>query len=122
MAWESAYTAKKNGWPSVHPDGEAVPLGIPGIEAFMWGYDFPSSMEVLGQTVVRVAYLTAAIDDVVFVASAPARSDDDLHVVWQRLGRVVRALRRSSAPIDLFKLSGELKASKDPWTGCPTGE
>jgi hypothetical protein len=121
MTWESAYSAKKNGWPSVHPDGEAVPLGTPGIDAFMWSYDFPSPIEVLGQTVVRAAYLTAATDDVVFVASAVARAEDDLHVVWQRLGRVVRALRRSSTPIDIVKLSSDLKASKEPWIGCRTG-
>ena len=121
MAWESAYSAKMNGWPAVHPDGDAVPLGTPGIDAFMWGYDFPRPIEVLGQTAVRVAYLTAAIDDVVFVASAPARSDDNLQVVAQRLGRVVRALRRSPAPIDIFKLSADLKASKEPWPGCPSG-
>ena|SRR3954453_13332004 len=121
MAWESAYSAKKNGWPPVHPDGEPVPLGVSGIEAFMWGYDFPSPIEVLGVTVVRVAYLTAAIDDVIFVASAPARSEDDLHVVWQRLGRVVRALKRSPVAIDIFGLSAELKASKEPWSGCPRG-
>ena len=71
MAWEVAYTMRQNGWPPVHPEGKPFPLGIDGVEAFMWGYDFPTPRIAAGQTVIRAVYLTVAVVDVVFVATAP---------------------------------------------------
>lgn len=118
MEWEATYSAKAHGWPTPHTDSDPVGLGIPGVDGLIWGYDFPAPVQVLGQNVVRIAYLTAAVDNVVFAAAAPGRPGDDFHAVYRVLGRIVRSIRREAKSIDLLELSSELKATKKPWKGC----
>lgn len=122
MEWEAAHSAKAHGWPQIKTISDPVQLGIPGIDGLIWGYDFPAPAQVFGQNVVRIAYLTASIDNVVFVAAAPGRPGDDFKAVYRVLSRVVRSITREAKPIDLLDLSSRLRATNEAWKGCLESE
>jgi hypothetical protein len=118
QAWELDYTAKAQGWPPISPATSAPDLRLDGIETLAWSYCTPRPFELLGQTVTTVAYLTAAIDDVVFVLAAALRETDDVRLAARVMAESMRTLRRTERALDLQEVSAKLKASRDPWPGC----
>jgi len=121
QAWELDHTEKVNGWPPISVETCAPSLQLNGMEILAWSYRAPRPFELLGQTVTKVAYLTAAIDDVVFVLAAPLRESDDDRLAAKVMGESLRTLRRTRPPLDVFEVSAQLKATHDPWPGCLAG-
>jgi hypothetical protein len=120
MEWEAEWTARQHGWTGFRPTGAPLDLGT-GIPAMLWGYDTPTPLNVMGQSVTGVMYLTAAVDDVVFVLSAPLRAGDDPARVGRKLRDDVRTLRKSPSPVDPVAFSRQLQAAPQPWDGCRNG-
>lgn len=117
LAWEAKWTSDQRGWTNFRPTGAPAELGT-GIPAMLWGYDAPTPLDVMGQTVTRMMYLTAAVDDVVFVLSAPLRAGDDPGKVQRTLQDAMRTLRKSPSPVDPVAFSQKLQAAPPPWEGC----
>jgi hypothetical protein len=84
----------------------------------IWGYDAPSAFEIFGQSITRVLYVTAAIDDIVFVISAPMRASDDPRLVARVIRRSMSTLKKGKEPLNVRNLSAELKGGRRPWKGC----
>jgi hypothetical protein len=120
LEWEAEWTARQNGWTGFRPTGAHLDLGT-GIPAMLWGYDTPTPLDVMGQSVTRVMYLTAAVENVVFVLSAPLRAGDDPARVGRKLREAMRTLRKSPSPVDPFALSRQLQSASQPWDGCRDG-
>lgn len=120
MEWEAAWTARQHGWTGFRPAGAPLDLGT-GVPAMLWGYDAPTPLDVMGQSVTRMMYLTAAVDDVVFVLAAPLRPGDDPGRIGRTLRNAMRTLRKSPVPVDPLAFSRRLQASPQPWEGCREG-
>jgi len=116
--WEADYTSKTNAWPELHATVTPLDYGVPGLTGSMWGYDVPGKMEVLGQRVDRIAYVTGAIDDAVFVLSIPLRPGDDVKRPAQKAGQIMRSVKLLERPIDVQALSAEVKRTPPPWRDC----
>jgi hypothetical protein len=119
--WELEYTSKVNSWPEIRPSSQTLDLGLRGIPVLFWGYDVPGKLEVLGETVVRIAYVTAAVDDVVFVLSVPLRPGDDVRVPAQKTGQIMRTLKRLEHRVDVHSLAAEVKETVGIWRDCRIG-
>jgi hypothetical protein len=117
MEWEAAWTARQNGWTGFRPTSAPLDLGT-GIPAMLWGYDMPTPLRVMGESVTSVMYLTAAVEDVVFVLAAPLRPGDDPARVSRTLHDGVLTLRKSPWPVDPVAFSRQLQAARQPWDGC----
>lgn len=116
--WEAEYTSRVNAWPPLKATSTPVDYGIPGMAALMWGYDVPGKLQVLGQAVDRMAYVTAAIDDAVLVLAVPLRPGDDVKGPAQKVGQVMRSVKRLDRPLDTQALSAEVKSTPAPWRDC----
>jgi hypothetical protein len=117
MEWEAEWTARQYGWTGFQPTGAPVDLGT-DVPAMVWGYDAPTPLDVMGQSVTRMMYMTAAVDDVVFVLAAPLRSGDDPGRIGRTLRNAMRTVRKSPAPVDPVAFSRQLLAAPQPWEGC----
>lgn len=122
LEWEAQDLAKKPGWASMQkPVVGNIDLGVP-FPSLTWIADATGDVEVLGQKIAHLLYVTAAIDDIVFVMASPLRSRDELGVVGPSLQRILRTLKKTSRPTDIYSLSAEIRGSKVPWKGCgPSG-
>ena len=120
MEWEAEFTAREQGWTAFRPAGGPVDLGT-GFPAGFWGYDTPAPLDVFGVKVTRMAYLTTAIDDRVFVMAAPMRPGDDPRVIARTLRAGMGSLRRAREPIDPHTFSEKIRSEPEPWEGCGSG-
>ena len=118
MEWESAYTARQNGWPPIRADVGLVDEETGDAPVMTWGYATPTPVSLFDQTITRVLYATAAVDSVVFVMSLPLRANDDPGVVSQTALAALVTLRKSDGPIDPHALSARIQASPPPFPGC----
>jgi hypothetical protein len=116
--WESEYTSRVNSWPPLKATITPLDYGVPGMAALMWGYDVPGKLQVLGQEVDRMAYVTAAIDDAVFVLAAPLRPGEEVKGPAQKTGQIMRSLKRLDRAVDLQALAAEVKSTPAPWRDC----
>jgi hypothetical protein len=116
MSWQADRVASTHGWPKLKPEGEPFDLGLEGdVKVWFWGLDAPEPFEVEGVKVNRVAYVTAAVDDVVLTLASPLRPEDDPGPVARVMSRAMRSLRRSPSPIDVFAVQETALAGKlDP--------
>ena len=121
LEWEAQDLAKKPGWAGMQrPTIGKIDLGVP-FPSLVWIADATGDVEVLGQKIGHLLYVTAAVDDLVFVMAAPLRSRDELGVVGPTLERSLRTLKKMSRPTDIHSLSAEIRSSKTPWKGCRPG-
>jgi hypothetical protein len=116
--WEAEYTSRINAWPALQVTSTPLDYGISGMAALMWGYDCPGKLQVLGKSVDRMAYVTAAIDDAVLVLAVPLRPGDDVKGPAQKVGQIMRSVKRLDHPVDLQALSAEVKGARAPWRDC----
>ena len=117
MSWEADRMAMRKGWKNLPPpSGQPIELGLGrDIKIWFWGLDAPEPFEVDGVKVNRVAYLSAAVDDVVLTLASPIRPEDDPDPVARVMSRAMRSLRRSPSPIDVFAVQETAMAGKlDP--------
>lgn len=116
MSWQAERMTGSHGWPKLQPEGQPLELGLDGnVKVWFWGLDAPEPFEVEGVTVNRVAYVTAAVDDVVLTLASPLRPEDDPNPVARVMSRAMRSLRRSATPIDVFAIHETALAGKlDP--------
>jgi hypothetical protein len=117
MSWEADRMAQRRGWKNLPPpSGMPIELGLPGnIKVWFWGLDAPEPFDIDGVKVNRVAYVSAAVDDVVLTLASPLRPEDDPNPVARVMSRAMRSLRRSPAPIDVFAVQETAMAGKlDP--------
>lgn len=117
MAFEADRMALRKGWKNLPaPSGQPIELGLGGdIKFWFWGLDAPAPFEVDGVKVDRVAYFSAAVDDVVLTLASPLRPDEDADRVARVMSRAMRSIRRSSSPIDVFAVQETAMAGKlDP--------
>jgi hypothetical protein len=121
LEWEARDLAKKPGWAAMQtPTIGNIDLGV-SFPSLVWIADATGNVEVLGQQIRHLVYVTAAIDDVVFVMAAPLRSHDELGAVGPTLQRSLRTLKRMSQPTNIRSLSAEIRSSTTGWKGCGTG-
>jgi hypothetical protein len=118
MDWENAYTTKKRGWPAVKASGSVVPMNLPKVVTMAWGYEPPTPFTIFGQSITRVLYATAAVEDKVFVMSAPMRTEDDPRQVASVLRRSLKTLTREPQPVDPAALAAGIKSGVGSWKGC----
>jgi hypothetical protein len=119
LDWETKDLGKKSAWMNLKPPTIGkIDLGVE-FPTMTWIVDATGDAEVLGVKIAHLLYVTAAIDDVVFVMAAPMRSRDELGVVGPSLQRSLRTLKKVSRPTDILKLSKEVRESPPPWKGCP---
>ena len=120
MEWEAEYLSRSPPWLGLRPQPTPVGVDVP----------FPTlprlarptgDARVLGQKITAVVYVTAAIDDVVFVLVAPVRTLGDLEAADLAIDRSLKTLHETSEPTDLVALSIKLKESHAPWPGCEVG-
>jgi hypothetical protein len=116
MTWEAGVIAGRRGWPDLRPSGEQIDLGLGSdVKTWYWGLDAPEPFDVEGIPVNRVAYLTAAIDDVVLTLASPLRPEDDPAPAARVVSRAMRSLRRTPSPVDVFAIREAVVADKlDP--------
>jgi len=116
MAWQADHVASAHGWPKLKPEGEPMDLHLgDGVKIWFWGLDAPEPFEVEGVKVNRVAYVTAAVDDVVLVLASPLPPEDDFGPAARVMSRAIKSLRRSPGPIDVFAVQETAAAGKlDP--------
>jgi hypothetical protein len=112
MLWESKYVADAKAWPDVRPSGGPIDLGLGDVKTMLWGFDAPELFEVDGVRMNRMAYVTAAVDDVVLSIASPLRPDDDSRPVARVLFRSMRTLRRERSPVDIFAISAAVQEGK----------
>ncbi|MFL5540667.1 MAG: hypothetical protein ACJ8J0_16875 [Longimicrobiaceae bacterium] len=117
--WETGYTAETNGWTGLRTTAPRMIDLNGGMRAMTWSYDTPTPLRVLGFEVTRVLYVTTAVDDLVFVMSAPLRPDDDAERVLRTIHRSLATLRSSDRPTDVYALSAQVQGGPRPWAGCP---
>jgi hypothetical protein len=116
MTWDAERMAAARGWPKLQPQGEPLAIDPSGdVKVWFWGLDAPELFEIEGEKVNRVAYVTAAVDDVVLTLASPLRPEDDPGPVARVMSRAMRSLRRSEAPIDVFAVQETAASGKlDP--------
>jgi hypothetical protein len=102
----------REGWPDVRPSGGPIDLGLGDVKTMLWGFDAPELFEVDGVRMNRMAYVTAAVDDVVLSIASPLRPDDDSRPVARVLFRSMRTLRRERSPVDIFAISAAVQEGK----------
>lgn len=118
LEWETAYISRQHGWPPLRPSTTPVAFGVPGVDGLLWWSPLPGPYKVMGADIVRMVYVTAAIDDVVFVISAPIRPHEEMAPALQKIQRVMKSLRRTTAPLDIGAVSAQIKAHPKRWDGC----
>lgn len=119
MDLEMQYLATIPGWAGVErPEIGNIDLGVP-FPTLSWMAKPTGNVEVLGQKITGLLYVASAIEDVVFVVAAPIRSPADLPAAGPMIERILRTLRRTTAPTDIHALSDQIKNSDEPWPGCP---
>lgn len=118
MEWETQYLGARPGWIGLEsPEIIRIDLNLP-IPALAWVVKPTGRAEVLGQPIVGQLYVTAAIDDVVFSLVGAMRSPGEIEIVGPTFQRILKTLRRTSGPTDIFALSARLKSTHEPWAGC----
>lgn len=121
--WELDHLKRTKEWPGLKAkEGGPLDVGTAEVQSLMWGVDLPAEVEVRGQMVNRLAFVTAAIDDSVLVLGMPLRASDDTRLTAAKAGSMLRSIKRLPGPLDLDAFAAELKASKPPWKGCPRNE
>jgi len=118
MRWEVEHLRQSMGWSAVEVAGGGLLSAGASDEAAMWGLDLPSDMDVMGQRVDRLAFVTAVLDDAVLALTLPLKAGADVRAPALKAGAIMRTLRRLSAPVDVVALGEEVKASHRPWSGC----
>jgi hypothetical protein len=118
MDWEAHYLNGLPAWRGLRrPEIGEVPLGVP-FPTLAWLARPTGDAEVLGQKITALLYVSAAINDVIFVLAAPVRSPRELEEVGSALGRILKTLHETPDPTDVVALSTALKESPAPWSGC----
>jgi hypothetical protein len=120
MEWEAEYLSHAPAWRGMRPEPTPVGVDMP-YPTLPWMARPTGDAKVLGQKIAAVVYVTAAINDVVFVLAAPARTLGDLDAADLAIDRSLKTLHETSEPTDLAALSIKLKESKAPWPGCEVG-
>jgi len=116
--WETDHAAKTSGWPPLTPSGGPIELERDGVTAAMFGFDVPGPLEVMGATIDRVAYVTAAIDDTIFVMAVPLRPGDDLQPMAQKTRQILGTIERRAEPLDMNAVAAEIQRAGGAWKGC----
>ncbi|HTM46686.1 MAG TPA: hypothetical protein VL137_17145 [Polyangiaceae bacterium] len=119
--WELEYTSQSNHWPDLTPSSASIDLQIPGIDAIAWAYAVPSAVRVLGEPIDRMMYVTAAIEDAVFVLAVPLRPGDDPAVPAERTWNIIATIKRLDRGLDPLAISQQIKTSHEVWKDCRTG-
>ncbi len=117
MEWESEYLSHSPIWRGLRPQPIPVGVDVP-FPTLPWMAQPTGDANVLGQKIAAVVYVTAAINDVVFVLAAPARTRGDVDAADRLMDRSLKTLHETLEPTDLVALSMKLKESKAPWPGC----
>jgi hypothetical protein len=118
--WESDYTSKQNGWPPLRISNTSAlnlrPLA--DIPVVAWELEVPRDLELLGQKVERVGYLSAAIDDVVFTLAVPLSAGQDINVAVAKAASAMQTIKRLPRPLDLVEVSTAVKRNPGRWPDC----
>jgi hypothetical protein len=118
LEWEAQYLSTRPAWKGLEsPEIGKIDLGLP-MPTLAWVVKPTGRVEVLGQPIVGLLYVTVAIDDVVFALVGPMRSPREIEIVGPAFQRILRTLRQTSSPTDIFALSTRLKSTHEPWPGC----
>jgi len=117
MDWEANYLSRLPAWRGLRPEPIRAGLDVP-FPALPWMARPTGDVEVLGQKIAVLLYVSAAINDVVFVLAAPLRTPGDLTAAGLAIDRSLKTLRETAEPTDLVGLSAKLKESHAPWPGC----
>jgi hypothetical protein len=117
--WEADYIARQRGGPAlqVHRTG-VLDFQVRGVDVIAWEYQVPGDVQVLGETIERVGYLTAAIDDAVFALTVPLRRGDDARVAIAKAGPIMKTIKRLPRPLDLVAISTEAQRNPGGWPDC----
>jgi hypothetical protein len=122
LEWETRYLGDRAGWRGLaRPEIGNLSLGVP-FPTLAWIATPTGNVEVAGQSIKGLLYVSAAIDDVVFVLAAPLRSPSDLEAAGPVLQRILKTLHQTPEPTDLVAVSARMKESPAPWPGCATAE
>ena len=116
MEWEADYLRQSQAWSGMRPEPNPVGVEVP-FQTLAWLARPTGDAEVLGQKITAVLYLSAALNDVVFVLAAPVRTLGDLDAAGLAMDRSLKTLRETSESTDLIALSIKLKESKARWPG-----
>jgi len=118
LDWEATYLGSQPGWRGLQrPEIGDIPLGVP-FPTLAWIATPTGDVEVVGQKITGLLYVTAAIDDVVFALAAPLRSPSDLAAAGPVLQRILTTVHQTPQPTDMVAFSVKLKESPAPWVGC----
>ena len=114
--WETEHVRVAKGWErlEIAEGGGEVTPAPPGTSMLMWGLDLPTEIDVKGVRVNRIAFVTAAIESVVLVLAVPLAVGGDPREPAQKLGSIMRTVRRSLDRIDLGTLAAEISSSAKP--------
>jgi len=115
----SAVLSKKMRWPPLHIEGAPDRLDErPDLEVLSWHFDPPGPLEILGQQIVHVGYVTVAIDDAVFGFSVPFRKQESPEFALEKIRSIIRSIRRLDRPIDPVAFAEGLQNDPKAWPGC----
>lgn len=117
MDWEANYLSRLPAWRGLRPEPNGVGVDVP-FPTLPWLVRPTGDAVVLGQKIAALLYVSAAINDVVFVLVAPVRTLGDVTAAGLAMDRSLKTLRETSDPTDMIALSIKLKESSAPWPGC----
>ena len=99
MEWEDNYLNGLPAWRGARPHPVRASVDVP-FPTLPWFVKPTGDAELLGQKLIAVTYATAAINDVVYVLSAPVARPGDLDAGGLAIDKALKSLHQTAEPTD----------------------